>query len=44
MMTMMRDYSQLQQEVAKTHVINNEIQDKVRKLEDELKNTRIQVE
>lgn len=44
MMAIMQDYSQLQQEVAKTHGINNEIQERVRKLEEELKNTRFQVE
>lgn len=44
MMAIMHDYSELQKEVARTHAINNEIQDRVIRLEEELKSTRLQVE
>lgn len=40
----MEDYSQLQQEVARTHTINYEIQKKVKNLEEQLRSTRAKVE
>lgn len=44
LLNVMEDYSQLQEEVNKTHSINAEIQKKVKGLEDELRVIRAKVE